>query len=306
MKTKKRKRISLSTKHSLYGHIFAAPFIIGFVLFFLSPLVLFISMSFNDIGYNNQGMVFKFAGFAYYKIILVDSVAYLLDVYKSLSNIGIILPVIVIYSFFIATMLNQKFKGRAFFRAAFFLPVITATGIQALKTNDWMMQGAVSAASGTSAAAKDTLNFSGLIINLLGPDYQNIVMQYIQPLINNIYIIVLSSGVQILIFLAAIQTVPPSIYEAARIDGATPWESFWKITLPYLSPMIIVNSVYTLIDLLGGANNIVVSNIYDLIAVQNRFSVGAAQGTVYFSLIFILMMIVILIMSRFAYYEDRS
>jgi ABC-type sugar transport system permease subunit len=306
MKKKKRKGLSLATKHSLYGHIFASPFIIGFILFFISPLVLFISMSFNDIGYNNQGMVFKFAGLAYYKIILLDSVTYLLDVYRSISNIGIILPVIVIYSFFIATLLNQKFKGRVFFRAAFFLPVITATGIQALKTNDWMMQGAVSAASGTSAAAKDTLNFSGLVISLLGPNYQNLVMQYIQPLINNIYIIVLSSGVQILIFLAAIQTVPPSIYEAARIDGATPWESFWKITLPYLSPMIIVNSVYTLIDLLGGANNVVVSKIYDLVAIQNRFSEGAAQGTVYFSLIFLLMMVVILIMSRFVYYEDRS
>jgi len=115
MKFKFKKHLSLASKHSLYGHIFVAPFIIGFILFFLSPVVLFVSMSFNDIGYNNQGMLFQFAGLAYYKIILVDSLTYLFAVFKSYTNIVIILPTIVIYSFFIANLLYVSFITSLYF-----------------------------------------------------------------------------------------------------------------------------------------------------------------------------------------------
>ncbi|MHB1483743.1 MAG: carbohydrate ABC transporter permease [Saccharofermentanales bacterium] len=304
MKSKKR-RISLTTKHSIYGYAFLTPFFIGFILFFLSPLILYVCMGFYDIRLSNNGMMFSFAGFSYFKLFLIDDTRYIANVLSSLKDMAFNLPAIVIYSFFIATVLNQKFKGRTFFRSVFFLPVIIASGTAAVNNSNSLFRNAISLISGAGVTSSDTLNFAGFVTNFLGPSYTNLVTQYIQPLINNIYIITLSSGVQILIFLAAIQTVPPSIYEAAHIDGATPWETFWKITLPYLSPMIIVNSVYTLIDLLGGQNNVVIADIYNTISNQTKYSLGAAMGSLYFMIIFALMGSIILIMSKFVYYEDR-
>jgi ABC-type sugar transport system permease subunit len=306
MEIKKSKHISLASQHSLYGYIFTTPLIIGIILFFLSPFVLFIVMGFSDIKLSNNGLVFSFAGLEYYKIFLVNNMTYINEVLASLMNIVITLPAIVIYSFFIAILLNQKFKGRTFFRAVFFLPVIIASGIAVLSNSDQLVQSAISSVSGTGgASSKDTLNFAGMIIQLLGPGYYQIVADWIQPLISNIYLITLSSGVQILIFLAAIQTVPTAIYEAANIDGATAWETFWKITLPYLSPMILVNAVYTLIDMLGGANNVVIKDIYDQINANTKFSLGAGMGTLYFAIIFAVMGLIIFGLSKVVYYEDR-
>ncbi|MHB1485235.1 MAG: carbohydrate ABC transporter permease [Saccharofermentanales bacterium] len=306
LKTKKT-RISLVTHHSLYGYFFISPFIIGFILFFLTPLVLFIVMGFSDIKLNNSGMVFDFAGFAYYKIILIDTPDFLTDVLSSFRSILINVPAIVIYSFFIATVLNKKFKGRTFFRAIFFLPVIIASGVQVMSKSDSIAQNAIKAISGAtdSTTAGDTINIAGYAISLLGTNYISIVEKYIQPIISNIYTITLSSGVQILIFLAALQTVPSSLYEAANIDGASSWESFWKITFPYLSPMIVVNVIYTLIDLLGNHNNNVIADIYETVNKNMKYALGASMGTFYFTITFILMGITIFAMSKIFYSKDK-
>jgi len=179
--------------------------------------------------------------------------------------------------------------------------------VQVLSKSDAVAQNAIAALSGTGAATSDdTLNLAGFVIGLLGSDYINIVNQYIQPVINNIYTITLSSSVQILIFLAALQTIPRSLYEAADIDGATSWEAFWKITLPYLKPMIAVNIVYTFIDLLGSQNNQIVIDIYEKVNKEHRYSTGASMGTVYFSVVFALMGLLIFVLSKTFYKDDRG
>jgi len=212
---------------------------------------------------------------------------------------------VVIYSFFIANLLNKKFVGRTFFRAAFFLPVVIASGVNVLSSGDSIAQNAINAVSGIGSASGDTLNLAGSVVKYLGPDYVAIVNKYIQPIISNIYTVTSSSGVQILIFLAALQTISPSIYEAANIDGATAWEAFWKITFPYLSPIIVVNAVYTLVDMLGSMNNKVVMGIYDLVARETKFSESASRGVFYFTIIFILMGLMILVLSRLTKNAER-
>ena len=131
------------------------------------------------------------------------------------------------------------------------------------------------------------------------------MFSFVSNLVGKIYTITMSSGVQILIFLAGLQGISPSLYEASSIEGATSWENFWKITLPMISPVVLVNSVYTIVDQLGGASNAVIMDMYDTALKQNQFGFSSAMGLIYFSLIFIVVGFVIFIMSKFVYYEDR-
>jgi ABC-type sugar transport system permease subunit len=298
----KIRHISMRTKRSLYGLLFILPFIIGFVFFFLSPLVLFITMSFNDLSMTNDGMAFKYAEFKYYIESLFNQTEFITSVTGSLSNISLILPSIVIYSLFVAVILNQKFRGRSIFRSTYFLPVLVASGTAAIANNDNTMNAAIQAVMG-KVDPNSTLNFSSYIMDLFGTS-NTFFISVAEGLVSNVYQITLSSGVQILIFLAGIQTIPQSIYEASNIDGATSWENFWKITLPMLSPIILVNSVYTVIDLLGGENNSVIQNVYKLMS-GYKFSLGAAQGVVYFAIIFTVLGILMFVLSKVVYYEER-
>ena len=304
---RRKKSISLEQKRVRWGYIFALPFAVGFVLFFLSPLILYIILGFSRLSLTNQGMQLNFIGLDNFNQVLFVRTGYFKEVLKSLGELLVTSPAIILYSFFVATLLNQKFLGRGLARAIFFLPVIMASGIAGVSNNDSLMGHAIHALSGDVSLVGDGSGASMVkgLMDLLGTSFSPQLFSFVSGLVGKIYTITMSSGVQILIFLAGLQSISPSLYEASSIEGATGWENFWKITLPMISPVVLVNSVYTIVDQLGGSGNAVIVEMYNTAMKNNQFGYSSAMGLIYFSLIFLIVGIVIFVMSRFVYYEDR-
>ena len=211
-------------------------------------------------------------------------------------------PLILVFSLFSAVLINQKFKGRALVRAIFFLPVIVASGpVYSVITGDMNT-------SGTSGAEQFSTMFeTDMVTELL--EFTGIyglnqtLTENIKLAIDSIFAIVWKSGIQILIFLAALQNIPSSAREAAQIEGATAWEYFWKITFPYVSPMIIANLIFTVIDTFTDSGNKVMMRI---IAMQSDWKYGVAAAMVwsYFAVVMIIVGILFLIVNRYVYYEN--
>ena len=210
-----------------------------------------------------------------------------------------------------AVLLNQKMAGRAVFRAIFFIPVILSTGImESIESQnllgDYMEEAeGIDDGSGQSTAneivsAMDVeMMFQGMAVG------QGLV-QYVTTAINNIYDIVNRSGVQMLIFLAGLQSISPAIYESVQIDGATSWETFWKITFPMISPMILVNAVYTVIDSFTTDSNVVMKFIANTYQQANGNVISSAMAWMYFLIVIGIIAVVALMCSAFVFYQRRD
>lgn len=304
MKKEKKHGVSMAGRKAMMGYLFTLPFALGFILFFLSPMILYLVMGFSYIRLSDNGMNFSFAALDNFNEILFVQQGFMAKIIASLKSLTITFPSIVLYSFFIATLLNQKFRGRSLFRTIFFMPVLIASGVAAVTNSDNTMMLAINALSGMGDKT-DTLNLADSLLSLFGNSFNSTFTSLVMQIVSQIYIITLNSGVQILIFIAGLQTITPSIYEASRIDGATAWQDFWKITLPLISPMILVNSIYTIIDQLSGENNSLMNMIYETTITNNKYALGSAMGIIYFALILSVLGLVIFTMSKVVYYEDR-
>ena len=310
-KTKKKKIASLDKRKARGGWLFVLPFIIGFVLVYL-PLVfdsLKYSFCLQDPIVSGMKPTFSFVGWTNYKEAILHAVGdngqtYVQVLLDGLQSMIFDIPMILIFSLFMAVLLNQKMGGRAVFRAIFFVPVIIATGVmQGLieQANVAMDDTGMDDGSGTNAttdivSAMDVEKlFSGMAVG------QGLV-EYVVQVINNIYNIVNRSGVQMLIFLAGLQSISPAIYESVQIDGATAWETFWKITFPMISPMILVNGVYTVIDAFTMDSNVVMTFIKN----YTEKEVGTAMAWMYFLIVIAIIAAVVGVMSAFVFYQRRD
>ena len=247
VKIKKHRKVSLDSRKARAGYVFTLPFILGILLVYLPILVDSLWMSFHDIDRTGEVDRYIFNNFQYYKDAFVSSNAFASNLLAGLQELVFEVPAVIIFSLFIAVVLNGKMLGRAAFRAIFFVPVIISTGVMTgLMASDIAtseMQGGTD--DGSGGGLINSLEVEALFRNMaIGGDLVTVVVN----LVNDIYSIINYSGVQMLIFLAGLQSISESIYEACRIDGATGWETFWKVTFPMISPMILVNAVYTVID----------------------------------------------------------
>ena len=226
---------------------------------------------------------------------------------EGLSNMIFDIPMILIFSLFMAVLLNQKMAGRAVFRAIFFVPVILATGLmEPLLNQAYQNTEDRGVNDGTGKTEDDSISM--MIDNLLS----NIavgkeLVEYVKEVVANIYSIVNRSGVQMLIFLAGLQSISPAIYESVQIDGASAWETFWKITFPMISPMILVNGVYTIIDSFTTNSNVVMSFIKSFeSSASNGGAIASAMAWMYFLIVVVIIAIVVAIMSAFVFYQRRD
>jgi ABC-type sugar transport system permease subunit len=247
-----KKRLTLSQKRAIMGIIFISPWIIGFFTFYVRSLALAIRFSLSEVTVSDAGgFVTRFTGLDNYKYALFEHANFNQILVNSIIDILIDVPLIIFFSLLMAILLNQKFKGRTVVRAIFFLPVIMNSGAinDAMELARQVISGGLSAASSEiTAAASSQVNtefFLGLFMELGLPVG---VMTYITDAVGRIYDIVKSAGVQIIIFIAALQAVPGSLYEVSKIEGATAYETFWKITFPMVTPLILTNTVYTIVD----------------------------------------------------------
>ena len=301
-KDKKRKsKMSLTGRRAVFGYLFILPFVLGFLLFMVKPLVQSFIMSLSDVSVGANGFELTYAGLKNYERALTIDPNFNIMLYDEISKMVLNSFATIIFSFFIALLLNQKFKGRAFVRAVFFLPVIFSSGvIVGLEYNNTLLAGMqqMIEESSTSGIA-DTLETI-----LANTSIADGLVETIITLVNSVYDIAIASGIQIIIFLSALQTIPKSMYEAADIEGCTKWESLWKITFPMISSMFLVNWIYTIIDFFMKSDNQVIQQVQTEITRNLDFGYGSALSWIYFGIVIVWIGISSLIISRVVYYYE--
>ena len=310
-KQKKRRIASLDRRKARSGWIFVLPFVIGFVLIYLPVIFDSVKYSFERISVQTGGgLVTEFVGWQNYREALIDDPKFVQTLVLGIQELLFDIPAIIIFSLFMAVLLNQKMAGRAVFRAIFFIPVILSTGLmESINQQNIIAEigedtGSMDA-SGESATADlvSAIDIEYLFANMkVGTE----IVDYVVKAINNIYDIVNRSGVQMLIFLAGLQSISPAIYESCQIDGASSWETFWKITFPMISPMILVNGVYTIIDSFTTDSNTVMKFIASEYTKTNGNVISSAMSWVYFLIVMLIVGIVAAIFSTVVFYQKKD
>lgn len=298
----KIKRLSLEQKNRYYGLFFILPWFIGFLFLFLAPLVSSFRYGLSKLKVTDEGFTLNFVGLDNYKEALFSHESYVRTLTESFLNIVVNTPLIIIFSLFFAVILNQKFRGRVLARAIFFLPVILASGIIASIESGDLMQSVVRSANDSTGGGLSLMKNLQLTALLLDSGMSPVLVQYFTSAVSRIYEIVSQSGVQILIFLAGLQSISPSLYEAAKIEGSTGYEAFWKITFPMISPLILTNLVYTIIDsfISDKTSRLVVETAFK----SYNFGLSAAMAWIYFAVIAFVLWITTLLVSRKVFYQD--
>lgn len=245
-----------------------------------------------------------YVGLENYKKIATTNLGFINSISSTLPKL-VYIPAILIFSFMIANLLNAKFRGRTVARVIFFMPVVTASGVAAkIKDGSWEVARVGSSVSG--ALSNTDFDITTSIKNILSDmPFMTPFVDLITTAFDQLSNIVLMSGIQILIFLAALQTISPSLFEASDMEGASKWEAFWKITFPMVSPMILVATMYTMIDVLTGSSNPMISYLFGSVGSTSlSLSDRMTMGWLYFIGVALLIVIVSAIISRFVYNEN--
>ena len=299
----RKSRMALTTKRNLMGYWFVLPFFIGLVLFYIPALIESFQFSVNNIIIGGETYVLEDAGWSFYHKALFEDAYFVRGIVESMGSMLLNVLIILIYSLIIATLLNRNIGGKSFYRAMLFLPVIIASGVIVTANN---MTLSTSNALATQAGNVAGGLFSQVDIKLLlnSLNISSKLTGIVSSAVDNIYTIVTSSGVQLIIFLAGLQSISPAIYESANVEGATWWEGFWKITIPMISPLILVNMVYTIVDSFTSYNNTVMRDIFDLIT-NGAYSDASARSFIYLAVVGVVISIVVAVVNRFVFYENK-
>ncbi len=301
IKLKRKKKLTLKQKNAWFGVLFASPLIFGMILLFVLPLIQSLRYSLSSIQLVEGGFSVEYEGLSNYASLFASNPDYPRRLAESIAGMAVNVPLILVFGLFAAALLNQKFRGRPFARAVFFLPVILASSVIAnLDIGSFVGSGTLSAGGGE--AETNLLQSFELKKTMLESGISPILVDYITGAVDRIYEIISSSGVQILIFLAGLQSIPPSLYEAAKIEGATGYESFWKVTFPMMSPLILTNTVYSIIDSFSDSpiNKLVSETAFKVF----DFGLSAAMSWVYFLSVALILAVSVGLISRKVFYYD--
>ena len=299
----KSKLAGLQKRKAISGYLFISPFIIGFLTFMVQPLFQSLYMSFCDVklGAGSFDLVWKsIDNYNYAFRVDADYVRLLTE---ELMRMAVYSLAIMVFSFFVALVLNQKFKGRALVRSVFFLPVILASGVMLkLDSNNALM---AALAQTVEINAQGTASITDALQNILRTSGVGVrAFEKLFEVIDNIYDVAISSGIQIIIFLSGLQTISPSMYEAADIEGCTKWESLWKITFPMVSSLFLVNWIYTVVDFCMRSDNEVIDKITTNMNVNLNYGLASAMSWTYFVLVMAIIGVSSLIISKGVYYYE--
>ncbi len=292
---KRESRMNIRTRRAISGYMFISPFIIGFLVFMIRPLINSLWMSFCKVDVSPQGFFPVWNDFGnYLKAFTVDPDFNRL-LTEEFTKIVTYTAAILVVSLVIAIILNQEFKGRAFVRAVFFLPVILSSGVLVgLENNNSLMSSIASMIKENSSFQMSDSLVNILRLSGLGSGILDVVVDVIGQVQN----IVMASGIQIIVFLTGLQSIPGSLYEAADMEGCTKWESFWKITFPMISPLLIVNIIYSVIDFFMRTDSNIMNKINTTMVTNLDYGFASAMSWVYFGLVIVLIALCSLIFTK--------
>lgn len=274
---KARKPKGIETLRSRYGWLFLSPWVVGMALFFIVPILQSAYFSFAKLSITMNGVETEFVGLQNLRNILLINPDYTNNLLKAVQNLLISAPLIIVISLILALPLNSAFRGRLFFRALFFLPVIFASGP--------VLNLFLSAAStdATEVALSDAVSFGMIDFTdvLRGLNLPSSIETYLSAALSNLFMLVWQSGIQILLFVAGLQSIPDLLYEVAKVEGATKWEEFWFITLPMLLRTILLVIIFTLVEIITLQTNPVINQSYTQFR-NLEYGIGSAMLWFYF------------------------
>ena len=291
---KKTKKKGLDNLKSKYGLMFISPWIIGLLLFFLFPIGQSIYYSFSSIQLSSNGIITSFLGLDNYDFIMNKHPLYLSALVESLVSMAYTLPAILVVSLVLALILNKKFAGRTFFRCLYFLPVIIASGVVvdllfSVTSSD------ISSVGVDASVSANMVDFTEIIAKLELPVQ---ISKYISVVMDEIVNIIWGTGVQIILFISGLQSIPDLLYEVAKVEGCTKWEEFWFITLPMLSRVMVLVIVYTVVELLTAKSNPLMALLIKTLS-NLEYGTGAAMAWLYFLIVGVALGIIMYLIDRF-------
>ena len=291
--SKLKRKKSIETLKSRYGIMFISPWIIGMILFFVVPIFKSAYYSFASIGISEDGVQSSFVGLENFIEILVKDPAYPDDLLEAISNLLISLPFILVVSIVLALLLNGNYKGRIFFRGLYFLPVILASGV----VLDLFLDSASSKA--TQAAISDTASFGMIDFAkvLEGLSLPSGIQNILSEALSRIFLLVWQSGIQTILIIAGLQSIPDLLYEVAKVEGATKWEEFWFITLPMMMRTMLLVIIFSIVELVSSDTNSIVSGSYTKFNAM-EYGVGSAMLWFYFLIVGVLISVLFVIYNR--------
>lgn len=296
---KKKKIRTLAQVNGRYAYIFLLPFLFGLLFLFGIPMVQSLWFSFSKVGINRNGFFTEFNGFANFYELLFVNIDYRQEVVNSILNLLLNVPIIIVFSFFIANILNKKFPGRSISRVIMFSTLVLASSALVSFDNGDVLQNVMGNAStnaeGSSLSMQSYNLGEFLVTSGILPTK---VSEYLMSAADRIYDIVIYSGVEVIIFLAALQSIPKDMYEVASIEGATGWEMYWKITFPMVSPFLLLCVVYAIIDSFTMHSNTTLELIQDQAFKKQSFGIAASMSWIYFLIIAIIIAIAYSLLSR--------
>ena len=285
--------LDLRKQRMIWGYIFVGPWVIGMLILVAWPLARSLLLSFQkltDLVYLQA----EWAGTAHYEEAFFEDIGFLPTLVSTISDLGINLPLILVFSLTLALLMSRVSRGLGALRAIFFLPVVLGSAGVIQQLN---MAGYTEVMMDTGASADLTMSAGASVQGVISP---------IQQVVQRLSLVIWHTGVQILLFVAGLNSIPLSIYDAAAVDGASGWESFWKITLPMLSPVIMVAAIFTVVETVTDPLNPTVRYIMDTsIRTQLRLDYGAALGWLYFALVFLLLLVILWVSSRTVFYAGE-
>jgi ABC-type sugar transport system permease subunit len=293
--------ISNKNQKVIWGALFILPWTVGFLIFFFPPVLKSLWWSFNDVTPNKTELITKFVGFDNYielfrEYVIDGNRIFNVELLLFVQNLAIDLPIILIFSLFIAVLLNTKFKGHQFVKAVFFIPVIYNVSI----ISSTLSNGFGVYLEGSGAGILLTAQLTEFLREIgIGGSFVGIVT----GAVDRIFMIVNYSGIQILIFIAALQSIPNQLYEAAKVEGASKYETFWKITIPMVTPMLLTTAIYTVIDSFARAP---IYRFLDYATIQSRYGLASSIAMSYFVINLAIILIVLgLLKGLVFYYDDK-
>lgn len=293
-KSKLKRARGIEELKSRYGLMFILPWIIGLIIFFFVPIIQSLIYSFCSVIVTSNGVKTTWVGIDNYRELLKADPNYTTWLGESIGDFAYSLPIILVLSLILAIMLNQNFRGRVFFRALYFLPVIIATGkvmsFVFATTDENLTEMGVS-----SGMASGMIQVSDLTTALnMGTE----IATFISDAINNIFNLVWSCGIQIVLFLAGLQSIPATLYEASKVEGATKWEEFWFITFPMLSRITLLVGVFTMVELFINERAPMIEQVYGKMR-GGQYDIPSAMIWFYFLVACAIMGVMILAFYKF-------
>lgn len=293
--TKGKKKVIRSKKaerDAMKGLVFVSPFIIGVFLFFLYPIYISIKLSFGKVD-NIIGFKISLVGLDNYIRAFILDTEFIPEFLEVVRTTLTQFPLTIVLSLIIAIIINKDIKGRALFRIAFFVPFLLGTGeVMRQLLNQGVDKQVLSITDGTIIPYNILNYFGGTVVNA------------VQGVFGTIVTVLWASGVQILLFLAGLQSISTALYEAAKIDGATEWEIFWKVTVPMISPMLLLNLIYTIVDSFTNIRNPLLEYIQSYGFTKAEFHYAAALGWIYFAFIGLVVVIVFALMKGYMHTNE--